>query len=243
MLLIKNVKFTENLATRMKTKVFLTVMAVVFGSTLLKAQYSDREVSFAVNLQSHVSWMHGDEASISKGPIRLGMGGGLSLDYRLERFYALSFGISLNHTGGNITYRDSLYLELSRGKETLQPGTRVTYRLQYVEIPLAIKFNMPEIGYSTWFAEIGLDPMLNTRAFINATDNNINKEPFPEGLRKINLAWHTGFGLNYLLGRHRSLQFALMYKNTFMDVTREKDIRKADNVRINEVGIRIGLVF
>jgi hypothetical protein len=112
-----------------------------------------------------------------------------------------------------------------------------------VDIPLSIKFLLPEIGYATWFAEIGLNPMFNTKALINATDNNIENEPFQQGIGKFNLAWHAGIGTNYSLGGRVSLQFALVYKNTFLDVTRENNIRKADNSRINQVGLRIGLVI
>jgi len=227
----------------MKTKVFLSAIILVFSPALLHAQHSDRRVSFAVNLQPHVNWIHGDESFLNSGPVRLGIEGGLRLDYKFERFYALSFGVNLNQTGGNIRYKDALSLDLNNGMVTLLPGTKVTYRLQYVEIPVALKFIMPEIGYSTLFLEIGLDPMINTGAFINATDNNIEKEPFQQGVGKFNLAWHTGLGLNYSLGGSLSLQFAIVYKNTFLDVTRENDIRKADNARINQVGLTIGLVF
>jgi len=227
----------------MKTKVFLTAIAFIIGSAFLHAQHSPRRVSFAINLQPHLSWIHADESFIGKGPVRLGIEGGLRLDYKFQRFFGLSFGVNLNQTGGNIIYKEALYLDLTSGVDTLQPGTRVTYRLQYVEIPVAIKFIMPEIGYSTWFAEVGLDPMFNNRAFINATDNNIENESFQQGVGKFNLAWHTGLGLNHSLGGSLSLQFALVYKNTFLDVTREIDIRKADNTRINQVGLRIGLVF
>ena len=227
----------------MKTKVFLAAITLFFGSTLLHAQHSDRRVSFAFSLQPHLNWIHADEAFLSKGPVRLGIEGGLRMDYKFERFYALSFGVNLNQTGGNIVYKEALYLDRIHGLDTLQPGTMVTYRLQYVEVPVALKFIMPEIGYSTWFTEIGVDPMFNTLAFINATDNNIEKEPFQQGVGKFNLAWHAGLGLNYSLGGSISLQFAIVYKNTFLDVTRENDIRKADNARINQVGLKMGIVF
>lgn len=227
----------------MKTKIFLAAITLLFGSTLLPAQHSFRRVNFAISLQPHLNWIHADESFLGKGPVRLGIEGGLRMDYKFERFYALSFGVNLNQTGGNIIYKEALYLDLINGQNILQPGTRVTYRLQYVEIPVALKFIMPEIGYLTGFAEFGLDPMFNTHAFINATDNNIEKEPFQQGVNKFNLAWHTGIGFNYSLGGSLSLQFAIVYKNTFLDVTRENDIRKADNARINQVGLNMGLVF
>jgi len=227
----------------MKTKFFLTVVTLLFGSVLLYAQHPTRRVNFAITLQPNVNWIHADELHLSTGPVRMGFEGGLRVDYKFERFYALSFGVNLNQTGGNILYNEPFILIRESGRDTLQSGTKVTYRLQYVEIPVAFKLILPEIGYSTGFAEVGIDPMLNTQAFINATDNNIEKESFEDGVRKFNLAWHAGLGLNYSLGGHMSVRVALMYKNTFLDVTSENNIRKADNTRINQVGLNIGLVF
>ena len=220
-----------------------SAMILVFIPASLRAQHPQRRVSFTFSLQPQLNWIHADEPSLEKGPVRLGFQFGLRADYKFERFFAFSCGVNLDQTGGNIVYRDALYLDLLRGRDTLMPGTKVTYRLQYVEIPVALKFIMPEIGYQTWFAEIGLDPMFNTRAFINATDNNINKEPFKQGISGFNLAWHTGLGMKYSLGGRLGLQLAIVYKNTFLDVTRENGIRKADNARINQVGLNVGFVF
>jgi hypothetical protein len=227
----------------MNTKLFLIGIVLIFSSSLGYARSSDRKVSVAIHLQPHTSWIHGDESFIGKAPVRLGVEGGLRLDYRFDRLFAFSIGATLNQTGGNIIYGNNLYLDLDHGRDTLRPGTKVTYRLQYVEIPVALKFILPQIGYSRWYAEIGLDPMVNTRAFINATDNNIAKEPFQQGVAKYNLAWHTALGLNYSLGNWLSLQFAVVYKNTFLDITRENEIRKADNARINQIGLSVGLKF
>ncbi|MCX6223578.1 MAG: porin family protein [Bacteroidia bacterium] len=227
----------------MKTKVFLTAIIFFFGANLLQAQPVDRRISFAINLQPHFNWIHADESQLSNGPVRLGIEGGLRLDYRIEKWYALSFGVNLNLTGGNIIYNDSLHLLVNNVWENLKPGTKVTYRLQYLEVPVALKFFLPEFGYSTWFAEIGLDPMFRTQAYINATDNNIQKAPYKDGVSKFNLAWHTGLGLNYSLGGNISLQFAIFYKNTFLDVTDENVRQKADNARINQIGLTVGLVF
>lgn len=227
----------------MKTKVFLVALVLGFGSTFVNAQYHDRRVNFAISLGPQVNWIHADEPHLSTGPIRMGIGAGLRLDYKLQRFYALSFGVNLIQTGGNVIYNEPLYLDLTSGMDTLLQGTKVTYRLQYVEIPFALKILLPEIGYSTWYFEAGLDPMFNTQAFINTTDNNIEKEPFRQGVSPFNLAWHTGLGLNYSLGGSVCLQFTLFYMNSFLDVTRENDIRKPDNSRINQVGLNFGILF
>jgi hypothetical protein len=49
--------------------------------------------------------------------------------------------------------------------------------------------------------------------------------------------------LVYAFGNGMGLQVQAIYKNTFLDVTRENDIRKPDNTRINQAGLSIGLIF
>ncbi len=227
----------------MKTKAFLILWVLVFSFSMVDAQFQDRRLRFAVSVEPHFNWFHLADLNTDKGPGRLGINGGVRLDYKFEKFCAFSFGVNWNQTGGNIIYKDTLHLDLGAGNDTLRPGTRVTYRLQYIEIPLALKFMTREIGYSTGFLEIGLDPMFNIHSYINATDNNVENEPFKQGINRINLAWHTGVGLIYSLGGSVSLQFAVTYKNTFLDVTRENSIRKPDNARINVIGLNVGILF
>jgi len=227
----------------MKTKIFLIALVLLFGYSTVMAKYRDRRVNLVVHVEPGLNWFHADEAHLKKGPLRMGISEGLKLDIRFEKFYAFSLGVNWSQWGGNIIYNEPVSFDLESGVEAFQAGTTVTYRLQYVEIPFALKIMMPEVGYSTWFFEAGLDPMYNTRALINATDNNIKNEAFQNGINRLNMAWHSGFGLNYSLGGSLSVQCALVYKNTFLDVTKDGPYRKADNTRVNQVGLRVGIVF
>lgn len=227
----------------MKTKVFLIGWIMVLLPTLANAQFKERKIRFAIAVQPHVNWIHADEPELEEGPVRLGIGGGWRVDYRFEKHFALSAGMNWNQSGGNVIYNSPFYLDPNSGADTLSAGTRITYKVQHLEIPFAVRFMMREIGYSTGFLELGIDPMFNLQASIDANDNMIVDKPFQSGVNPINLAWHAGAGLNYSLGGSISLQFELFYRNTFLDVTRENNIRKPDNARINEIGINFGILF
>lgn len=227
----------------MKTKVFLIGWIALMLPALASAQFKERKVRFAIGIQPHVNWIHADEMELQEGPVRLGIGAGCRVDYRFEKHYAFSVGLDWNQSGGNIIYNSPFYLDLTSGLDTLSSGTRITYKVQHLEIPIAFRIMMREIGYSTGFLELGLDPMFNLQASIDANENKIVNEPFQSGVNPINLAWHAGAGLNYSLGASVSLQFELFYRNTFLDVTRENNIRKPDNARINEIGINFGILF
>jgi len=227
----------------MKTPKLPVLLMALFCSVTLRAQQPDRLVRFMIQAEPHVNWMHADENHLSDGPERIGIGAGFRMDFQFEKYGAFSFGLGVNQTGGSLNFADTLYLDRTLNLDTLGPGACLTYRLQYVEIPLAIKFNLPEIGYTTWFTEFGLDPMFNTKALIDASEETIYKESFQQGVGWFNLGYHAGLGAVYSFGNNLSLQVLIVYRNTFLDVTRENDIRKPDNSRINQVGLSIGLMF
>jgi hypothetical protein len=226
-----------------KTGIFAVWVAFFLVSGSLPAQVDQRPVSLLVHVNPNGTWTGFDETHLDKGRFRMGIAAGLRLDYNFEKYYALSLGVQINQTGGSLVHKDQVVVDRTSGYDTLIPGTRLTYRLQYLEIPLAIKFMTPRIGYKRFFLETGLDLMFNTRALLDATDNNISKEPFQQGVGVFNLGYHAGLGFRYMFGQVLGMQAGLYYKNTFLDVTRENDIRKPDNTRLNEVGITIGLTI
>lgn len=226
----------------MKTRILLIGFLAAIALSL-NARSTERRLHLALGFEPHVNWMQAGEAQLPNAPVRMALSGGIRVDYLFLKPFAFSFGANWNQTGGNIIYKRTFVLDPSAGGGSLLPGTTVTYRLRYAEIPMALKVVLPEIGYSTWFIEAGIDPMIRTGAFINATDNNISKMPFEQGVSPVNLAWHGGLGFDYSLGRVLSLRFQLVYKNTFLDVTRENGIRTSDNARINQVGLNLAFVF
>ncbi len=227
----------------MKTKITILLAVLFLVPGLILAQKEQPPVSLMIHLEPHTGWLNPDEAHLSRGPLRIGLAGGIRLDYYFESHYAFSLGIDLNQTGGNLKFAEAFDLDLTSGIETLMAGTQLTYRLQFVEIPMAFKFMTNQVGYTRYFLEAGLDPMFNTKALIDATDNNIIKEPFQQGVPMFNLAWHAGIGFRYSFGRILGLQAALFYKNCFLDMTDENLLRKPDNTRLNQVGISIGLTL
>lgn len=226
-----------------KTRILAISFAALLIPAAILAQGDPRPVSLMVHVDPHGNWLGFDEDHLEKGPFRMGIGGGLRMEYNFEKYYAISFGVEINQTGGNLVHKNQVIADLTSGYDTLMPGTRLTYRLQYVEIPMAVKFMTPRIGYKRFFLETGLDLMFNTKALIDATDNNIIKEPFQQGVGVFNVAYHVGLGFRYMFGQVLGMQAGIYYKNSFLDLTRENDIRKPDNTRLNELGIAIGLTI
>jgi len=183
------------------------------------------------------------ERHLTGDTVRAGISAGLRMDIRLRKHTALSFGVDWNHTAGNLYYQNPVIIDRVYGLDTLGAGASLIYRMQYLEIPVALKFFLPEIGYTTLFCEAGLDPMFNTGATLTQKPRGFNKESFVQGVAHFNLAYHAGIGFIYSFGEHLALQVLALYENTFLDVTRENEVRTDDNTRLNQVGLSVGLIF
>ena len=86
------------------------------------------------------------------------------MDFFFDENYAFAFGFGINNMGGNLLYI-GLYSILFKG-DTIYviPGQTIKHNLQYLDIPLGIKLKTEELGYATFFLEVGFNPMINLNA-------------------------------------------------------------------------------
>ena len=197
---------------------------------------------FTASGVSHLNWIFTDYPDNNPGPVRIGGGAEFHVDYFFEPNFAFSSGIIWSLSGGNMIYSKSVPISFVNGIDSLPAGTQLTYHLQFVEIPLGLKLVSREIGYSTFFADFGIDPMLRIRAVGDTSDNMHNKVQINDELSRVNIGYHCEFGINYSLGNSMAVVLAIYYQNTFLDFT--TDLNKPhDNSRINLAGIKLGFGF
>jgi hypothetical protein len=76
--------------------------------------------------------------------------------------YGFVTGLNLGVYGGNVLYVDSV--SISTGDQSsvvLRPGSTAAFNLSYLTIPVGLKMKTNEIGYFTYFAELGFKQQLN----------------------------------------------------------------------------------
>ena len=121
--------------------------------------------------------------------INLGYTGGIALDFRLfdSDNYAFATGINLMQIGGKINHPD-----ISVANDSVLSSqnwiTTATYNLRYIDIPLTIKMKTNEIGYLTYYGQVGLGlgvPIKATRNMIQT--NELGLEVKPEEKNKIKM--------------------------------------------------------
>lgn len=190
-----------------------------------------------VFLDPSISWLKPDVPGIQYEKSRLGLDIGLSTDYYFAGNYAVASGISLFTTGGTLKYTNGITLHVKGNDEnTVPPGEKVQYKIQYLKIPAALKLRTHQIGRFVYSANLGLDPMIRLIArgnYLTCENITISKE-----IKPLALAYHIGGHVEYSLGRDVALMFGIKYMNIFTDVTSPND-----RITVNSIMLKVGVSF
>jgi len=223
-------------------KAYVIVIILLFFAS--KPMYG-QGFKFGVFFDPTVSWLQSDVKDVTPGSIRLGFDFGMSVDYFFAENYAFASGISIFNTGGTLKYvdrKDRFYLRDENEVIFLSPNSDVKYNIQYVKIPVALKFKTHLIGRMVYSANLGFDVMFRTSSNADLTDTNkifhekinANKE-----IKLLNLGWHFGGTASYHLGGDASIYGGLAYMDTFSDITTPS----RDMITSKNLFFRIGILF
>lgn len=216
-----------------KVLIFLLLM----NSSFVFAQSNLR---LGVNLDFMASWLSPKSNRIDKDGARPGIGGGLMIEYYFRPNYGFITGLTLATQGGNILYNDSLNISIGdRGSVPILAGSTVAYNISYLSIPLGLKLKTNEIGYFTYFAELGLMQMINIGSRATSTDNRLNKDIVPKEINLFNMAYFFGGGVEYNVGGQSTLLAGIFFNNGFIDVLSNNDHKAVQNY----LTFRFGVIF
>ena len=199
-------------------------------------------IKFGVFFDPVVTWWKSDVDDVTVGNARLGFDFGISADYYFARNHAFATGISLFNTGGTLKYmHPNLVLHTKDGKVPIEPGGTVKYNVQYMKVPIALKFKTHRIGRFVYSTNLGFDPMIrvSTRVDLNDTNNHFKNVTANQETKPFSLGWHFGAGTQYSLGGDVELFGGLSFRNTFVDITRPAH----DKITSRNLVFCIGIMF
>lgn len=190
----------------------------------------DRSTRLGLELCPNMGWIKTDEKGVENDGTRLGFRFGLLGDFQLgaNANYFFSTGAFLNNVG-------------AKQKYTLTDSLKTTYsgevKLQYVEIPITIKLKTNEIGYITYFGQIGFDAGLRVAAKAKAGDSEF--EDVSDVTNLLRMALAVGGGLEYNFSGNTSALVGLKYSNGFTSVN-DSDGPK---VKLHYFELTVGALF
>jgi hypothetical protein len=212
----------------MKKIVLLLLMMI---PSLLFSQ----KLKFSIVGDPQISWMVPDKGSISREGSVIGINVGMGMDKYFTENYAFSTGLTICNLGGKLSYPDSIVYQ----SKIIPAQSTITYKLQYLSVPLGLKFKTNEIGYATYFANLGLNPMVNIRARVSDSEGVTDLDNISEDINPFNINYFITLGIQYSLGGSTALIGGIGYSSGFADITK----RANDNININSVTIRLGVLF
>lgn len=217
-----------------------------FTSFILNAQsssYDYQKISFGVHFDPVISWFKSDMKVIENEGARPGYNLGLTFNRYFSSNYSFSSGISLISAGGRLSSSDTTVMEFSNFNSTVLPGKPVLYKIQYLAIPFGLKLQTNEIGYLTFFTDLGLDPKVVIGGKADIPSLGIKGETASKELRMFNLGYHITAGLEYSLGGNTAFVIGLNFENNFFDVTKDINSQPQDKITHKLLSFRLGMNF
>jgi len=163
------------------------------------------------------------------------------MDKYFAENYAITTGVSIGSYGGKLSHTYETSYSLPDTSVKVPANSAIKYKLQYITIPIGLKFTTKEIGYSRFYAHLGFSPQMNIKAMASnessaviLDNDNIIKE-----MHFFNIGYFFGGGIMYSLGGNTAVIFGLTYTNGFVDITKNTK----DRVTTNNVAVRVGIQF
>jgi hypothetical protein len=218
-----------------------------------------------------INWMHPTASksndghySVSSNGSRLGYSWGLVAEYYFADNYCLVSGFNINLAGGKLSASPTQKVD------TTQPDIALTsslnYKLQYLEIPFAIKLRSDELPKSGMhiFGQVGLTAAINiskkatytiyytdqsaTRQSVSGTNETLQGSL---SAAPVIIQLNIGAGLEYPITEKMYFFSGLFFNNGFLPTAVDPQNFKLGyngsfsypNIRLNSFTLRIGLFF
>jgi opacity protein-like surface antigen len=123
--------------------------------------------------------------------------------------------------------------------ETVSPGDMVIYKLQYINVPIGMKFTTREIGYTRIYAKLGLGGHFNIKSHADINSLDIENESLRDEIEFFNVSYHIGAGVQYSLGGQTALVGGFEYRHRFIDIASSPEFIAL----LNSLSLRLGILF
>lgn len=193
---------------------------------------------------------------------KIGFTYGLMAEYHFAENYAFVTGLQVNMAGGKLNTK---YLGTS--KTNVVENANFNYRLNYLEIPVALKLRTDLISGFRFFGQLGLTTGFNIAKkatydvkYYDGSSNLVSMSGENEKVKgtlaiaPVMFTMNIGAGAEYPLNDKLAAYFGLFFNNGFApDATnpkaytmfKDKNLNdvKDGNTRLNNFALRVGLFF
>ncbi|MDA3929777.1 MAG: porin family protein [Prolixibacteraceae bacterium] len=215
---------------------------------LLFLSFSTFAQNFRLGFQAspHLTWMTSTKDDITRLEMHPGIKYGLEADIFLAGFprYSLNTGLFVaNHSfSANYNIAEPFYIN----DVTFNQAVDITYKLNYIEIPINIKLKSDQFYRMRFYGQFGLTNMINLSASATSSDSEFTGDNVKDGInrsviRSYNLSMIMGGGVEYDVGGNTAINVGIQYSNGLTDVT---DISALpERTILNSIRLVLGVMF
>ena len=235
------------------------VVLLTISMLLVQISMGQTEFRFGLKGAANIGWISPGTKNVENGGSRLGWAYGIMGDYYFKPNYGLSVELLMSQIDGKLDVKDPQRFNA----DTSQVVTDMTYvyDLQYMEIPVSMKFRTKEIGNTTYWGNFGFSPsfLIKAKASIEGTlptailekdPNNFNvndnegddftTDNFDDRVFLFRFPLIIGGGIEYRMAGSTSLQAGVRFTNSFTDMlVKDKDV----SAKNNYVSLTVGVLF
>ncbi len=215
---------------------------------------SDNFRKFRIGVYGNIgsSWMSPKNKSYTKNGSRFSVGWGLTFDYNFTENYTFNSGFNLGNYGGGLIYKD---LYINSAGDTVKGMMTRKYKFKYLSIPLNLKLKTNQIGYFTYFFQIGLNNSFRLSALgdDNFTPENTTYMATNESGVDIagetalyRLSFIVGAGAEYQISKSLSAFASLTYDNGLTNSLKGNNAVNPNvkaNAIVNNLALTVGFLF
>lgn len=236
-------------------KVLLLSAALIFScsavfsqatgaSTGASANGADKNFHFGLNITPGYYWlstMAPDAANSGK----IGFGFGLNLEFYFSQNYAFVTGLEITAVGADFT--NTTQYSSSKNVDSI---TAHSYSLQYLQVPLQLKFRTLPIGLMKYFGVVGITPGFRVKATDSYTVTNglggawsgysVSDASANGTTSIIALGYNIGAGVEYNIAGTTSLQAYLSYNGGFTNLNSSSG---QGSISMKGIALTIGVLF
>ncbi len=209
---------------------------------LLSFQFLDaQQFRFGLTASPEFNFTRILASEVDPGGVSVGLNYGLLVDFTLGEVERYAFSTGITHRMANVTLDNIKLTDASVEYTATQ-----TLKLQYVEVPLTMRLRTNEVGYITYYGQMGFVPgILIASRYDQKADNTDPKYNFKNQKNSetvgVNLSLHIGGGIEYSLGGATAVMAGLYYSNGFTNIYKTSFLD--DKVSLRNIGLRLGILF
>jgi len=224
------------------------ISILILSSFSLNAQTGAlTNLKIGIHTDPMIGWFGSDNSTIANKGARPGFNFGVSFNKYFGPNYAFSTGINIISAGGRLISSDTTIFYLSHSQTLklvkVNPGEAIVYKIQYLSVPLGLKLQTNQIGYITFFTDLGVDPKVVIGGKADIPSRSIKGENALEEIRMFNMSYHIIAGIEYEVGGNTAMVLGLGFDNNFFDITKEKGNQPVDKISHKLLSFRLGVNF